>query len=92
MSKPAEQEEAPGAAVVSESLVSVLAPYIGENMARASVGMHLQKLGLSGAPLTPGQVETLIDRLGQGLKVFLGKSKAAAVVASMKAVVPGGVR
>ncbi len=78
---------------MSESLVSILAPYIGENMARASVGLHLQKLGLAGAPLTPGQVETLIDRLGQGLNVFLGKSKAAAVVASMKAAVPaGGVR
>ena len=74
----------------AESLVAILAPHIGEHMARASVAMHLQKLGLSGPTLTPAQAEPLIEKLGQGLNVFLGRAKAATLMVSMKSAVGGG--
>jgi hypothetical protein len=67
------------------AIVSILAPYIGATMAQASVEAQLQKLGLTGDMLTATQVATLVDKLGQGLNVFLGRSRANELVASMKA-------
>ena len=72
---------------VSSAIVPVLAPYIGETMARASVDAQLRKLGPSEGPLTPTEVHTLIEKLGQGLNVFVGRTRANDVVESMRAAV-----
>jgi hypothetical protein len=72
---------------VSSAIVPVLAPYIGETMAQASVDAQLRKLGPSEDPLTATEVQTLIDKLGQGLNVFVGRTRANDVVQGMKAAV-----
>src|SRR5262245_60644880 len=72
---------------VSSAIVPVLAPFIGETMARASVDAQLRKLGRSEEPLTASDVHALIEKLGQGLNVFVGRARANDVVESMRAAV-----
>ena len=70
------------------SLVAVLAPFLGENMAGAAVQAQLQKVASgTAARLAPPEVEALVERLGRGLVVFLGRAKTAAVVNEMRAAV-----
>lgn len=76
------------ASAVTGSLVSVLAPLLGENMARAGVQAQLQKVG-AGQSLSASEVEALVEKLGRGLVVFLGRAKTATVVESMRSAVRG---
>jgi hypothetical protein len=75
-------------AAFSGAIAPILAPYIGPTMARASVDSQLDKVGLPGEDLTAPQLETLINKLGGGLNVFLGRSRAKVVVEAMKAALP----
>jgi len=72
---------------VTGSLVAVLAPFLGENMASASVQAQAQKVATGAGPLAPPEVEALVDKLGRGLVVFLGRAKTEAVVAEMRSAV-----
>jgi hypothetical protein len=74
---------------VLDALTAVLSPYLGATMARASAQNQCQKLAIEGDQLTPAQVEALVGKLGSGLNVFVGREKAAAVVAEMKRAVGG---
>jgi hypothetical protein len=65
-------------------IAKVMAPYIGETMARSAAEAHCQKMGVAGGSLPPEQIEALLSRLGGGLNVFLGRAKAAAVVAEVR--------
>ncbi len=68
----------------SEAIIRVMSPYIGETMARSATEAHCQKLGLAGG---------LLGKLGSGLNIFLGREKAAAVVAlARQALAPEGLR
>jgi hypothetical protein len=69
---------------VTGSLVAVLAPFLGENMAGASVQAQLQKVASGEGPLAPPELEALVEKLGRGLVVFLGRAKTTAVVAEMR--------
>jgi hypothetical protein len=69
---------------VTGSLVTVLAPFLGENMASASVQAQVQKVAGGTGPLAPSDVEVLVEKLGRGLVVFLGRAKTEAVVAEMR--------
>jgi hypothetical protein len=69
---------------VTGSLVTVLAPFLGENMASASVQAQVQKVAGGAGPLAPSDVELLVEKLGRGLVVFLGRAKTEAVVAEMR--------
>jgi hypothetical protein len=71
---------------IASSLVSVLAPLLGENMARAAVQAQLQKIS-TGESMTTSEVLMLVEKLGRGLVVFLGRAKAATVVDSMRSAV-----
>jgi hypothetical protein len=53
-------------------------------MARSATEAHCVKLGVSDGPTTPEQVEALLGKLGSGLNIFLGREKAAAVVAEAR--------
>jgi hypothetical protein len=66
-------------------VVKVMAPYIGDTMARSATEAHCQKLGLTGARLSPEQVEALLGKLGGGLNIFLGRDKSAAVIGEARA-------
>jgi hypothetical protein len=56
-------------------------------MARASIERHMQRLGVADSALQPQQMEELVHRLGQGLNVFLGRTRAAEVVEAMRRAV-----
>ena len=77
-------------AAAAETLSGLLAPYIGQTMARASVSAHIQKLGLTNDALTDLEVEALLEKLAKGLTVFLGREKAAAVRESMSSALAAG--
>ena len=65
-------------------MVRVIAPYIGDTMARSAAEAHCQKLGVTGGNVTPEQLEALLGRLGGGLNIFLGREKATAVIAEVR--------
>jgi hypothetical protein len=63
-----------------EVVVKVMAPYIGDTMARSATEAHCRKLGITGADVSPDQLEVLLGKLGGGLNIFLGRDKAGSVV------------
>jgi hypothetical protein len=65
-------------------MARVLAPYVGDTMARSATEAHCQKLGVAGGSLDPEQLELLLARLGAGLNIFLGNDKSAAVIAEVR--------
>jgi hypothetical protein len=74
---------------VVQTIVRVVAPYLGETMARSAAHAHCQKLGIDGAQMLPAQAEALIGKVGAGLNVFVGREKASAVVADLRrAILP----
>jgi hypothetical protein len=67
-----------------EAIVKVLAPYIGDMMAKSATEAHCRKLGIAGGTISPEQVESLLGKLGGGLNIFLGRDKAASVIAEAR--------
>lgn len=66
-------------------MVDVMAPYIGDTMARSATEAHCQKLGISmGSPISSEQLESLLGKLTGGLNIFLGRDKAAVVIADVR--------
>jgi len=70
---------------VSEAMLGDAAPYLGENMARAAVRGHADKLGLAAGPLSRGDVERLLGAVGPGLGVFVGREKTARILDEARA-------
>jgi hypothetical protein len=77
-----------------QTVVKVMAPYIGETMARSATEAHCQKLGIAGGTVSPEQLEALLGKLGGGLNIFLGRDKSATVVAEARQALAaaGGAR
>lgn len=73
-------------AVVAE-VTRLLAPVLGESMARASTQVHGQKLQIQDGRVSAEQVEALLGKLGSGLAVFVGREKAAALASEMRTAV-----
>ena len=69
---------------VVRTIVRVVAPYLGETMARSAAQAHCQKLGISGDHMQPAQAEALIGKMGAGLNVFVGREKSNVVVAELR--------
>lgn len=72
-----------------KALVKVMAPYVGETMARSAAEAHCQKLGIASETISPEQLEALLARLGSGLNIFIGREKSTATVELMRAAVRG---
>jgi hypothetical protein len=70
-----------------ETIIRMLSPYLGETMARAAALTHCQKLGIAvdGTEITREQLDALLRKLAQGMNIFVGREKAAAVVAEINA-------
>lgn len=68
---------------VTARIVRVLAPHIGENMARASVHGHCDKLGF-GLHVDEKQVVALVNALSTGLNVFVGREKANEILGEIR--------
>ena len=69
-----------------ETVVKVIAPYIGDTMARSATEAHCQKLGIAGGTVRPEQLEALLGKLSGGLNIFLGRDKSASVMAEARSV------
>jgi hypothetical protein len=69
---------------VVEVAARIMAPYLGENMARASAWGQLQKLGTKGGEMTREQAESLLGKLATGLNVFVGRERSSAIVAQIR--------
>ena len=69
---------------VLESISRILAPLVGNLMARTAASAHCRDLGIQGGVMTGEQVEALLAKLGLGLIIFLGKDRANSVVASLR--------
>jgi hypothetical protein len=68
-----------------EIMVKLMAPHIGDTMARSAAEAHCQKLGIAAtSSASPEQLDALLERLGAGLNIFLGKDKSAAVIAEVR--------
>jgi hypothetical protein len=72
-----------------ETMVDVMAPYIGDMMARSATEAHCKKLGIAGGAVGPEQLEALLGKLGGGLNIFLGRDKSASVIAEARAALAG---
>jgi hypothetical protein len=72
------------------TIVRLLAPYLGETMARSAAQAHCQKLGIAADRMAPAQAEALIGKVGAGLNVFVGRDKASAVVADLRRAILDG--
>jgi hypothetical protein len=69
---------------VLETIQRIVSPVLGENMARTAAQAHCRGLGVNGEQMSPYQLAELIDRMGKGLNVFVGRDKAATVVAELR--------
>lgn len=67
-----------------DAMVRVVAPYIGNTMARSAIEAHCQKLGIAGPTVSPDQIDALLGKLGSGLNIFLGRDKSASVIAEAR--------
>jgi hypothetical protein len=72
-----------------DTIVAVLSPYLGETMARSAARAHCEKLGIvaDGADITREQLDALLRKFAQGLNIFIGREKSAAVVGEIQAAV-----
>jgi len=70
-------------AEVLDSIAGVLAPYLGKFMARASASAHCRDLQIDGDLIDRQKLDALVDRLGKGLNLFLGRDRSKQVVEEM---------
>lgn len=54
----------------------VITPYIGETMARSSIQVHCEMLGLVSGQMTVDEKNKLLEVLSRGMSVFAGREKA----------------
>ncbi|HPR63007.1 MAG TPA: hypothetical protein PK014_02200 [Thermoanaerobaculia bacterium] len=59
---------------------SAISPYIGANMARASLKMHCDRLNLFNPVFTAEECEILLEKLAKGLHVFIGEHSTLAII------------
>ena len=79
---------------VIAAMTRVLAPVLGESMARASAQAHGTKLALADGRITTEQADALVGKLTSGLTVFVGRERAAALAGELRGAVQalGGTR
>src|SRR4029450_1124081 len=58
---------------VLDAIYLVLSPYVGNLMARSAAVAHCRDLGISGAVIGREEVDALLERLGLGLVIFVGR-------------------
>jgi hypothetical protein len=65
-------------------MVKVMSPYIGDTMARSAAEAHCQRLGVGSGPISQDQLEAVLGKVGAGLNIFLGRERAATVIAEVR--------
>jgi hypothetical protein len=52
-----------------------IGPFIGRHMAKASVQLQCQKLGVTNGPITVQQLRSILEGIGKGMFVLVGQEK-----------------
>jgi hypothetical protein len=52
-----------------------IGPFIGRHMAKASVQVQCQKLGVTEGPITVQQLRSILEGIGKGMFVLVGQEK-----------------
>jgi hypothetical protein len=74
---------------IARAFADALSPYIGKNLAGASVRGHFDALGIEAREVTHAEVAAVIRRIAPGLHVFIGRERAAQVVDELHRLVDG---
>jgi hypothetical protein len=74
------------------TIIRSLAPYVGENMARAATLLHCEKLDLGAPELAEEDVERLLKALAPGLHVFIGRAKTEDALDQIRLTLGAGRR
>lgn len=69
---------------VEEVVERVLSPYVGATMARAATRGHYRALGIGGPDLEPEQLDSLVQKVGLGLHIFVGRERTAELLAAIR--------
>jgi hypothetical protein len=72
---------------VIAAMTHVLAPVLGESMARASAQAHGARLALASGRISTEQADALVGKLNSGLIVFVGRERATVLASEMRAAV-----
>lgn len=64
---------------VVATIERAIAPLVGETMARASTEALRKKLGMDGPRVSDEQAQALVEKVRQGLIVFVGRERAGQV-------------
>ena len=77
-------------AKMAETMEQTLAPFIGASMARSSVKMHCEKIGLNGDAVSPEQLAQLLEQVGMAMRVFVGTDRADALTREIRTALTAG--
>jgi hypothetical protein len=63
--------------LVLRTIEETIGPFIGQHMAKASIQLHSEKLGLTARRLSVAEIGAMLDAIGKGMFVLVGKEKTA---------------
>jgi hypothetical protein len=63
-----------------DKIIEILGPFMGENMARASLRVYVNEIKITEGSFKPEHLDMLVFRLRSGLTAFAGKEKAQQLV------------
>ena len=69
---------------VLQTIHDVLLPYFGKLMASTAAAAHCRQLGIDGPWMDREQIDLLLERLGLGLVIFLGRERTDTVIGDMR--------
>jgi hypothetical protein len=63
-----------------DKIIEILGPFMGENMARASLRVYVNEIKINQGSFEPQHLDMLVLRLRTGLTAFAGKEKASQLI------------
>lgn len=65
-------------------VVDLLGPVVGTSMAQAAVEGHCRSLRIEGSEISTVHAEELVNRLRQGMTIFVGPEKATELATALR--------
>jgi hypothetical protein len=61
-----------------------IGPFIGPHMAKASIQVQCQRLGVTDGKLTTNQLRAVLEGIGKGMFVLVGQEKTKALLKELE--------
>ena len=61
-----------------------IGPFIGRHMAKASIQVQCQRLGVTDGEITTQQLRAVLDGIGKGMFVLVGQEKTNALLRELE--------